>query len=288
MAKTVNEAFDILLKRLTPSGTESATAASHRATIKACLESNFGMTSFFHSGSFGHGTSVSGHSDVDYFAVIPRENLSNDSQYTLRKIKEALERRFPRTNVVVRSPGVVVPFGSSASEVHEIIPADYVKRTGDFNIYDIPDRAGGWMRASPRAHNTYVTNEHNRLRYKLKPLIRLVKAWKYYRDAPIRSFYMELRITESMSDESSIVYKFDVRKAFRRMIDVQLRRMQDPQGISGYVYAGSDADKNSALPRLERALARANHAREAEERGDIKTAFDWWDKVFNGKFPAYH
>jgi hypothetical protein len=79
MATTVDEAFIALTGRLTPTGTETGAAASHRASIEECLRSNFGMTSFFRSGSFGYGTSVSGYSDVDYFAVVPPARPNQNS-----------------------------------------------------------------------------------------------------------------------------------------------------------------------------------------------------------------
>ncbi len=63
--RTVNQGFTTFLQRLTPTFGESTAAQSHRASIKACLESNFGMTHFFQTGSFGNGTSISRHSDVD-------------------------------------------------------------------------------------------------------------------------------------------------------------------------------------------------------------------------------
>ena len=288
MARTVDQAFEILVRRLTPSGTESAAAATHRATIRACLHSNFGMTALFRSGSYGHGTSISNYSDIDYFAVIPAGNLSKDSDYTLQKMKAALARRFPKTSIVVRNPAAVVPFGEKRSEVHEIIPAYYVRTTKGHSVYGIPNRGTGWMAASPKAHNVHVSKGHRRLRQKLKPLIRLVKAWKYYRNVPIRSFYLELRVTEAMSSEKSIIYKYDVRSAFRHLLNVELRAMQDPQGISGYVYPGSEPNRVEALSKLDTALTRANNARVVEKRGAIQSAFEWWDKAFNGNFPAYY
>src|SRR6266851_402302 len=101
MAKTVDDAFNELISRLTPTGSETATAASHRGSIEECLRTNFGMTSFFRSGSFGYGTSVSGYSDVDYFAVIPSARLQQNSDASLAQIQIALQRRFPNTRAHV-------------------------------------------------------------------------------------------------------------------------------------------------------------------------------------------
>ena len=184
---------------------------------------------------------------------------------------------------------MVVPFGNSSSERHEITPADFVSRHADgYNIYDIPDRYTGWMRSSPSAHNAWVNAAHVKLKNKVKPLIRMVKAWNYYREVGIRSFYLELRTTEFARGESSIIYKFDFISVLRQLRNKGLAAMQDPMGISGYVYPCSEAVKESALSKIDTAISRAEKAREAENKGDIPSAFHWWDLVFNGRFPAYY
>ena len=49
----------------------------------------------------------------------------------------------------------------------------------------------------------------------------------------------------------------------------------------------TERQKTDALSKLQTALARANHARDAEDDQRIRDAFDWWDLVFDGHFPAY-
>ena len=170
------------------------------------------MTSFFRTGSFGNGTSISGYSDVDYFAEIPTDNLKENSTITLSQVRKALAKRFPNTGVRVGCPSVVVPFGTDAKESTEVTPADYIKTTEDeHRVYDIPDCSDGWMRSSPDAHNAYVREVNEDLRFKVKPLIRFIKAWKYYRNVPISSFYLELRVAKFAEDESSIIYADDVK-----------------------------------------------------------------------------
>ena len=168
MTRDATEAFDILLSWVTPSETETAKAASHRASIEACLKANFGMTRFFRAGSFGHGTSIRGYSDVDYFAVIPTANLKSDSASTLRQVKEALAARFPSTEVYVDSPAVAVQFGTEKWERHEITPVDFLSSSGSLNIYDMPDRYGGWMKSSPIGLNAYTNIQNDRLSKKAK------------------------------------------------------------------------------------------------------------------------
>jgi len=287
MSKDVNVAFDILIERLKHSETETAAAQLHRIAIETRLEKDFDLVRMFRSGSFGHGTSLSRISDIDYFASIPTEKLKNNSATTLREIKESLANRFPNTGVYVDSPAVVVPF-SNGSERHEIIPADYLGQTSGANKYDIPDRSGGWMQASPTAHNTWVNSANNRLDKKLKQLIRLIKYWNHVKDVGLRSFYIELRVTEYAMDEKLIIYKIDVKGALRHLLRKQLAAMQDPQGFSGYFHPCSAAGKPTAVSKTRTALSRAEKASEEEDKGNISAAYFWWDMLFDGKFPAYY
>lgn len=289
MAKIVDDAFVEFHGRLTPSGTESAAAKSHRESIEQCLSKSFTVSRFFRTGSFGNGTSIRGYSDVDYFASVPPASQLQNSATMLKRVRDALDTRFPNTGVRIDSPAVVVPFGSDASETTEVVPAYYVgKDKADHRTYKIPDGAGGWLKSSPDTHNVYVRDVNDALSRKVKPLIRFIKAWAYYRDVPISMFYLELRATKYASSESSIVYAIDIRNILKRLVDNDLAAMQDPKGISGYIVpCATEKAKREALDELVVALERAQKAREAEQAGNAERAFYWWDKVFAGHFPTY-
>ena len=237
MAKAVDEGFRIFHGRLTPTGGESEAVKRHRASIEASLKRNFEITRFARTGSFGHGTSIRGHSDVDYFASIPTKNLTQNSATTLQKVRNVLAVRFPNTGVAVRTPAVLVPFGTTAAESTEVVPADFITRDrNQCPIYEIADGAGGWMKSSPDAHNAYVASIDNKLGKKVKPLIRFLKAWKYYQNVPISSFYLELRVAKYASGEDFILYSIDVNNMLKILWNNQLAAIQDPMGISGYIY----------------------------------------------------
>lgn len=289
MPRTIDEGFRDFHASLTPSAYESSAAKSHRESIKTRLETDFGMKRFWRIGSFGNGTSITGYSDVDYMASIPTEKLSSNSSTSLSKVRESLAARFPNTGVRVSCPAVVVPFGTEAKETTEVTVADYLRSENGFSVYDIPDCSGGWMEASPDAHNAYVRQVNDGLSYKVKPLIRFIKAWKYFNSVPISSFYLEMRVAKYASAEKSILYSIDVKCVFALLDSLRLASVQDPMGISGYIKAcKSDADKELALSKVSTALTRAEKAREAEEAGRISEAFDWWDKVFAYRFPNYY
>lgn len=95
------------------------------------------MKRFTRIGSFGNGTSISGYSDVDYLACLPTDQLTQSSTYSLQKVRNALDTRFPYSNVRVNCPAVQVPFGSVATETTEVVSADEVGESNHFKVYDI-------------------------------------------------------------------------------------------------------------------------------------------------------
>ena len=289
MPRTMDEGFRDFLSRLTPTSTESALAKSHRSSIEACLKNNFGMTRFFRTGSFGNGTSISGYSDVDYFAEIPSRNLNQNSSSTLTVIRNALANRFPNTGVRVTTPTVLVPFGRLKSESTEVAPCDHVATTLGFKVYKIADGNGEWMRSSPDAHNAYVMSIDMKHNGKVKKLIRLIKAWKYYQNVPISSFYLELRIAKFCNDETSILYHYDIKTLLSKLHFNDLAKMQDPLGISGYIYpCESQAKYDDAMSKLKTAVRRSERALEAVKSGNIKDAFYWYNLLYNGNFVSYY
>lgn len=289
MPRSINQGFEDFLIKLKSTASESDMAKQHRASIEACLKSNFGLKRFVRIGSFGNGTNVSGYSDVDYLASIPTNQLTQSSTNSLAKVRTALDARFPATGVRVNCPAVAVPFGKYRSEDTEVVPADYVQELNGFKVYEIADGEGGWMRISPDSHNAYVTRVDTALSGRLKPLIRFVKAWKFIRNVPISSFYLEMRVAKYAEGESSVVFDIDVKRVLRSLLDHQLARMQDPTGFSGYISAcKTKAQEEDALSKLSTATARAEKAVAAGLDGDIAAAFDWWRLVYDDKFPTYY
>ncbi|MEH6765757.1 MAG: nucleotidyltransferase [Aequorivita antarctica] len=290
MAKTLEQGFETFIAWLQPLTSEHDKAISHKSSVESCMKNSFKCSLLFETGSFGNGTGVRHHSDTDYFAVCPANEFWTDSAYTLRKVKEALQLTFWRTSgIEVKSPAVKIPFGTYASETLELTPSYrnglVSTPVGDKYSYDIPNRIGDWMKSSPGAHNAYVNRENTRLNGKLKPLIQLVKSWKFYSNVPISSFYLELRTTKYAENETSIVYDIDLHRIIKYLYDNDLPRINDPMGISGYISACStDAKRQDALSKLNTANSRAGKAYD-NRISNVDNAFYWWNLFFNNEFP---
>lgn len=289
MASTAAEGFRLFIDSLIPTVTDRDKAATHRSSIEAKLEATYGIYRMFQSGSFSNGTGVKGLSDVDYFVSLK----SDQPQYSysiLNSVKATLQSRFPFTAIRISRPAVVLEFGGGYETV-EIIPA-YAKSTvnTDDRKFQIPGVNSEWLESTPEAHLKYV-NECNKIPSKgyAKSFARLVKAWKYYRDVPISSFYLEMRAATYIAEQTSVVYAYDLYYFLKRLQDSELAAMNDPTGSTGRIEpCSSDAKKQDAVSKLNTAVSRANNALEAHKANNDSSAFYYWDQLFNGRFPAYY
>jgi hypothetical protein len=204
-------------------------------------------------------------------------------------VRDALKERFPFTSVYVRRPAVVLDLGGGAERV-EVIPAYLIESVGNHMRYNIPGVIGEWMQSTPEAHLDYVT-ESNTIpsRGYGKGMARILKAWKYYRNVPISSFYLEMRAAAYIRRQSSVVYWIDLCMLLEELQDQGLAAMNDPTGSTGRIQpCSSDALKRDALSKLDTAVPRARKAYTAASGGDLHEAFDQWNLLFHGNFPSYY
>jgi hypothetical protein len=228
----------------------------------------------------GYGTTMNG-SDM------PVMNLPG--YQVLTWVKDALDKRFPLTTVQIRRPAVQVLFGGGY-ETWEVIPGFLTGRGGSALGYDIPSpvTGGGWIDAAPKEHLAYV-NECNKKPDEgdAKALARLVKAWKYYCDVPVSSFYLEMRAAQHVKGLSAYIHVWDICLLLEKLRDHNLADMNDPRGASGRFSAtSSDSTRQDALSKLRTAATRARKALDAHQADDPDTAFYYLDLLFGGQFPA--
>ncbi len=288
MPKTLSDAFEELLAALVPLGWDPLDAEAYREGIKDCLATRFDLFAFSMSGAFLHDTAIRGHSYLDYVASLDTEDFPDDSHQLLTTVVSVLEERFP--GAAVMGHGVVIP--QSGDEVRKgirVVPARLIARTAaGHRIYEVADGEGGWMRASPDAHNVYISTLDSALGGKLKPLIRLLKAWKYFRQVSISSYYLELQTVIYAAKEEMIVYPVDLYHLLDALWDTQLADLFDQKGVAGRVAARVPRrERKAVLSALRTARYHAGRALEEASRGDIVEAFRNWDRLFNGHFPPY-
>jgi hypothetical protein len=202
-------------------------------------------------------------------------------------VKSTLTASFPYTSVVIRRPTVVVLF-AGGDETWEILPAFRTSATSETPVYDIPGAASGWLSSAPTAHLDYVNevNQQSGIVGAAKKLARLAKAWKYYNNVPISSFYLEMRAAQYMAAQKTFIAATHLRGFLEWLHGMELADMNDPKGKGGRFSAcSSPATRTTALSNLKTAATRARKATDAQLAGNMPQAFDWWNLVFSEQFP---
>lgn len=265
--------LDELTEYYTPSSTQFDAARSHRSAIEARLDSYLGVHEMFEIGSLRHGTGVWYYSDADY--LVSLKGVRPDSPWTmLNKAKEQLQARFPGTTVVVRRPAVVCKFSDGDVEVVPGYPAT--------SGYWISDPADGWMLTHPKDHNKYVTDINTKHNGAVKKLVRQVKVWKYRRNVPVSSCYLEMRTAKHMEGESAYSPLSDLYLTLNKMRDANLVAMNDPTGLgSRFGACSSESNRSDAMSKLETAVSRALKARDYGSGGDQARAIEQLKLLFN-------
>jgi len=287
MPKTVAEGFDEFLSRVTPLESQRAAAALHRDSVETSLRNALDVQLFRETGSFGNGTGVRNHCDVDL--LVSLKDKPGTSETALQWVKNALSASFPRTTVRVSRTAVVVEF-NNGQETWEVIPGfRKSSRRSDAALYDIPGVSTEWLESAPLEHIAYVNdiNGKSGIAGGAKKLARLAKAWKYFNAVPVSSFYLEMRAAQHMESQSSFVAVWDGGVLFEHLVLISLGPMNDPKGITSRFSAySSTARGNEAISKVKTAATRARKALDASNAGDPATALHYLDLLFNGHFPA--
>ena len=94
-------------------------------------------------------------------------------------------------------------------------------------------------------------NQHE-TRGRCKKLARQVKVWKYTRNVPVSSCYLEMRTAKHMEGESAYPALWDLYLTLRKMQDVELAAMNDPTGLgSRFGACSSESNRDDALSKLQ-------------------------------------
>lgn len=296
MGNTVHDGFSALLVRTEPTEPEDTARLTHRATIKQGLSTAFDVNRVEVIGSHTRGSAIHVWSDVDYLAVLSRDDVIRNgrpvaSSTTLSNVRNALRDRFPRTEIAIDGCAVVVSFGQGKGRV-DVVPAYYqgtFKEGDGYPVFGIPDGDGGWRSTSPQRHGKYLGEADRESGFKLSKTVRLVKTWRYARRTaiPCLGFHCELLLASERLCVGARGYSSILMDVFSRLARRNGRSIQDPLGISGIVPATrTDVQRGLLVDAARSAAECATRAVQFEKAGRHEAAYRQWNMVFNGQFPA--
>jgi hypothetical protein len=296
MPRSVPEGIAEFLSRIQPREAEVNARKSHKRSIEGALASVFKKFNRLEViGSHTRDAAIRYYSDVDYLAVLGKEDVSyggtiTQSSTVLRNVRDVLVGRFKATDVRIDGPAVVVRFQGGEGAV-DVVPGYWNGTTPQdgYPMFAIPDANGWWLNTSPQRHGKYLGVKEVASGYKLSKTVRLLKAWKYARtpNVPFLAFHLELLLASEGTCEGAKSYGACLRDAFRLLRDRRGSALNDPLGISGRIPINyTDAKARDLVNHAAHAADHADAAHYAEAIGDLDEAFRQWRIVFNDAFPA--
>lgn len=279
MSVTAISELESLIRTMTPDAAARSAAAKHRKEIEEWLMYDLDIIHMRETGSWHHGTALSGFSDVDYF-VSMRGTRPSSSATALEELRASLSRGIPGAYVSLDRPAVRLGYFEDGPAV-EVTPA-YLRDTDDYDIPD-PDGTTGWIRSNPAVHLEYVDRAQKETYGRAKGLIRLVKTWKSWNNVPLSSFYLEMRTAQYALNNNPIIYDWDLRDFFKSLASSGLREMNDPTNYGRRITTGTSnfVDLIIAKNAVEQAVRLTRLAHEAAEDNDHSTAIRYLLALFN-------
>ncbi len=253
------------------------------AKSEVLLEQTTASTSYL-VGSYGRNTAIRPPSDIDILFIMPSRLWKTYDRYSwngqsklLQDVKNVLLRTYSRTEIRGDGQVVSVKFTSYAVEV---VPA-----FAYYEYYKFPDTrdGGSWRDTDPKAEKSALRESNSSANGNTMRLIKMMKRWKQCCNVPLKSFAIELTVTDFLdsyehNDKSAMFYDWMVRDYLDYLIQHESCQYQIP-GISERLNIG-----DSWLSRAETAHSRAKKACTYESNNNCRRATDEWKKIFGNDF----
>jgi hypothetical protein len=291
MPYTVPVGFDTLLSDLALTPKQREVADGRVNHLRTYFSNNSIMCASlpFAIGSYERSTAIRWYRDIDVMVALDyptyKARYDNDSAGILRWLRERLNVEYGGTTVTRRQVAIRMALGEGLQV--DMVPT-FPRRGGG---YLMPNGSGGWLATNPPYHATLIKDSNVRLDSRLKPLVRLMKAWNEANGRHLHSFHLELMVEEMWQTKSAIPeYSVAVAETLRMGETWIKHRSSDPWLDPGFRYI------DDYLTSGERALVGRNFAEDAKRaadalayaaRGQNASAYDRWRVVFADRFPSY-
>lgn len=285
MPTDVLVAFNELLSRQGLTQIQFQTANERTADIRAYFNEKVRMQQpVFTIGSANRGTMVAGERDIDLMAVVANDyanHYTNDSRQFLYDVRNLLAQRYQRTDVGARQVAVVLDFEVIRMEV---VPAFTRNPDGFF----IPNGDRTWRATNPPYHAQLVAQADVANGQRLKPLVRLLKAWNVVHALRLRPFHLEMMVKRMWDGHAIGAWPVAVTATLQVLSGWVNAQFADPWDnatrIDEYL---TPAERAQAVRTIAESAAAAATAEQHRLAGRIPAAFERWQVVYRHTFPAY-
>jgi len=291
MARSVNEAFNIMRSNLEITQLQQEAVSARQRSVREHIQRNMTVADDFLIGSYARHTMIGplAEADVDILVVLDPSyyhdiNGKTDPQARLLdKVRSVLCDKYTTTTVSRNGQAVTIKFSDYCVDV---VPG-FLTQSADYLIPDSITKR--WIYTNPKKHNEAMTQTNAKRDKSFVPLIKMIKAWNRNNGSMFSSFHLEVMGAILFENISIAAFQSSLLTYFDQGIYRITQRCPDPAGfddnLGTYLSIG---DKMQKAPRLfEKA---SNHARNAiahERSGRPDLAIDEWKQVFGTCFPSY-
>ena len=167
-------------------------------------------------------------------------------------------------------------------------PVPCFQRSGTGGGYFIPDGYGGWKDTNPKYHMHIIAEGDKAQNGRLKPLIRLIKAWNLANGNHLRSFHVELLVYKMWTKSIGNNWPQVISSTLSVMAGWVRSNCEDPWDPTSNVdYYLSTSERDRVVRMLQEDTAAAAKAEEFRKVGKIQHAFERWGSIYRHTFPAY-
>jgi len=157
------------------------------------------------------------------------------------------------------------------------------------HVYMLPDeKFNDWARYDIASYNEIFTRQNVRHKGRLIDIIRIIKTWNRVSGNFFNDYYLELLVTELLSDHEINSYQETLRHIFRTAVAKVVFQHHDPANMEFQVEGLNDiSDLIKAMKLLQKCFHLANQAVIHEQDDNTKMALDNWNMIFPGVFPSH-
>ena len=243
----------------------------------------------FKIGSYERGTVIRWRRDIDVMVALHyptyKDRYDDDSAAMLRWLRERLNIEYGDTIVTRQQVAIRMALGDGLQV--DLVPT-FPRSGGGFLM---PDGSGGWRATNPPHHATEMSRANVALDLKLKPLVRVMKAWNEANSHHLQSFHLEMMVWEMWHNDKALpALPQAVSDTLRKGVTWMKYPMNDPWTDAGTraIDTYLSADERGVVTRLfEADHSRAEQALAFDRAGQTAKAFERWGVVFTGRFPSY-
>lgn len=242
----------------------------------------------FFIGSWSKDTVTRPPCDVDVYFLLPVEvynrfqgHLWYRQSALLQEVKGVLSDTYPDTDMRGDGQVVLVNFGTYNVEV---VPA-FLLTNGHYWICNT-NNGGFYKETDPVAEVRYIETVDQANNRNLRPLIRMLKAWRANCSVPIKSFQLELLAADFIGKSPWRLYDFFwfdwITRDFFAYLYHRANSYIVVPGTFETIYLG-----NEWQSRAETAYWRAEKACRFEQSNLIVAAGEEWQKIFGQQVPKF-